>query len=187
MAQTAQTSSSPATQAEVGHETGGHSNFPPFDSGTFPSQLLWLAISFGALYYFMSSKALPKVGAVIQERKARIAKDLDEATAMQQRADAAAAAHNKALADAHAKAHSLAQAARDQLAAESEAKRKAIEEELAAKFAAAEKQIAATRAQAMSNVDSIARDAAGAIVERLIGRPAKAEAIASAFDSVKAS
>ncbi len=58
--------------------------------------------------------------------------------------------------------------------------------ELAAKFAAAESQIAATRAQAMSNVAAIAKDAAAAIVERLIGRPAQAEAIAAAVDSVKA-
>jgi F-type H+-transporting ATPase subunit b len=181
MAQPAQ-----ATQAEVGHPAGGQSNFPPFDSGTFPSQLLWLAISFGALYYFMAKKALPRVGAAIHERKARIAKDLDEATAMQQKADAAAAAHQKALAEARAKAQSLAQAARDQLAVESEAKRKALDQELAAKFAAAEGQIAATRAQAMSNVASIARDAAAAIVERLIGRPAQEEAVQAAIDSTKA-
>lgn len=175
-----------ATQAEVGHEAGGHSSFPPFASETFPSQLLWLVITFGALYYFMSKKALPKVGAVIQERKARIAKDLDEATAMQQQADAAAAAHQKSLAEARAKAQSLAQAARDQLAAESDVRRKALEDELAAKFAAAEREIAETRAQAMANVGAIARDAAGAIVERLIGRAATPEAVAAAVDSVKA-
>ena len=186
MANPAQTTAPQATQTEVGHEAGGQSNFPPFESSTFPSQLLWLAITFGALYYFMAKMALPKVGAVIQERKAGIAKDLDDATAMQQQADAAAAAHQKAINEARAKAQGLAQAARDQLAAEAEAKRKTLEQELAANFAAAERQIAAARAQAMANVDAIAKDAAGAIVERLIGRKAKAEAIAAAVDSAKA-
>jgi F-type H+-transporting ATPase subunit b len=186
MAQPAQTPAPPATQTEVGHDAGGHSNFPPFDSGTFPSQLLWLAISFGALYYFMAKKALPKVGTVIRERKERIAKDLDDATAMQQKADAAAAAHQKALAEARARAQGVAQAARDRLSAESEAKRKAVDAEFAAKFAAAESQIAAKRAEAMSDVAAVARDTAGAIVERLIGRPSAPEAIAAAVDSVKA-
>jgi len=174
-----------ATQAEVGHEAG-HSNFPPFAVETFPSQLLWLAITFGALYYYMSKRALPKVGAVIHERKARIAKDLDEATAMQRQADAAAVAHEKALAQARAKAQGVAQATRDQLAAESNAKRKTLEAELADKIAAAERQIEERRAQAMANVGGIATDAAGAIVERLIGRKAKPEAVAAAVDSVKA-
>ena len=177
----------PKTQTEVGHEAGGHASFPPFESATFPSQLLWLAITFGALYYVMSKIALPKVGAVIENRKARIAKDLDDAAAMQQQADAAAAAHEKMLADARAKAQGVAQEARDKLAAESELKRKALEDELAAKLVAAESQIAATRAQAMTNVESIARDAAGAIFERILGRPADASAIAAAVASVKPS
>src|SRR5271166_6638146 len=140
------------TQTEVGHQGGGHSSFPPFDASTFPSQIVWFFIAFGLLYWFMSKRALPQIGAVIESRKARIAKDLDEATAMQQKADAAAAAHEKTLADARARAQSLAQAARDQLAAESDAKRKTLEDELTAKIAASERQIEASRAQAMSNV-----------------------------------
>ena len=77
----------------------------------------------------MAKKALPAVGATIKPRKDRIAKDIDDATAMQQKADAAAAAHEKALADARAQAQSLAQATRDQLAAEADAKRKAVDDE----------------------------------------------------------
>ncbi len=158
------------TQTEVGHQGGSQSNFPPFDTSTFPAQLLWFAITFGFLYWFMSKHALPQIGKVIEERKARIARDLDEATEMQQKADAAAAAHEKLLAEARARAQALAQAARDQAAAETEAKRKALDNELSGKIAEAEKQIAGTRAQAMSNVADIARDTAGAIVERLGGR-----------------
>jgi F-type H+-transporting ATPase subunit b len=174
-----------ATQTEVGHEPGGHANFPPFDAANFPSQLLWLAITFGALYYVMAKIALPKIGAIIETRKTNIARDLDEAAAMHQQADAAAAAHEKTLADARLKAQGLAQAARDKLTAEAEAERKALEAELAGKLAQAEAQIAATRAQAMSNVESIAVDAAGAIFERVLGRPADAAAIAAAVAAVK--
>ena len=166
---------SETTQTAVGHEGGGHSTFPPFDASTFPSQILWFFIAFGLLYWFMSKRALPQIAQVIENRKARIARDLDDATAMQQKADAAAAAHEKTLADARAKAQTLAQAARDQLAAESDAKRKALEDELAA----------ATRAQAMTNVSEIARDAAGAIVERLGGRAADPQAISAAVASIK--
>ncbi len=180
-----QTPAPQPTQTEVGQDGGGHTAFPPFESVTFPGQLLWLAISFGVLYYFMAKKALPAVAATIKQRKDRIAKDIDDATAMQQKADAAANAHEKALADARARAQSLAQATRDQLAAEADAKRKVVDEELAAKFAEAERQIDATREQAMANVGAIAREATAAIVERLIGRPAKPEAIAAAVDSQK--
>jgi F-type H+-transporting ATPase subunit b len=175
------------TQSEVGHEAGGQQPFPPFDVATFPSQLLWLAITFGALYYVMARIALPKVGAVIENRKARIAKDLNDAAAKQQQAQAAAAAHERTLAAARAKAQALAQEARDKLAAEGDAKRKALEDELAAKLVAAESQIAAMRAQAMTNVETIAREAAAAIFERILGRPADPSAIAAAVESAKSS
>ncbi len=185
MAQPAQSTPAQTTQAAVGHEGADHPNFPPFDPSTFPSQLVWFAIAFGLLYWYMSKRALPQLGAVIEARRARIASDLDDATAMQQRADAAAAAHAKTLADARAKAQGVAQAARDRLAAESEARRKTLEDELGVKLAAAERQIAAMRAEAMTNVAAIARDATGAIVERLGGRPADPAAVAAAVDSVK--
>jgi F-type H+-transporting ATPase subunit b len=93
---------SDATQTQVGQDGAAHSNFPPFDAGTFPSQLVWFAIAFGFLYWYLSKRGLPQLGAVIEGRKARIAGDLDEATAMQQKADAAAAAHEKTLAEARA-------------------------------------------------------------------------------------
>src|SRR5208283_1155984 len=176
---------SETTQTEVGHEGGGHSNFPPFDASTFPAQILWFFIAFGLLYWFMSKRALPQIGAVIESRKARIARDLDEATAMQQRADAAAAAHEKTLAEARAKAQTVAQAARDASAADAQAKRKVLEDELAAKLAAAEREIAATRSEAMANVAEVAREAAAAIIERLGGRPADPAAVAAAVNSVK--
>ncbi|HXZ17792.1 MAG TPA: F0F1 ATP synthase subunit B [Roseiarcus sp.] len=174
------------TQTEVGHEGGGQSNFPPFDASNFPSQLLWFAVAFVFLYWFMSKRALPQIGRVIEERRARIAKDLDDATAMQQQADAAAAAHEKTLAEARANAQALAQSARDQAAAETDARRKAVDAELAGKIAEAEKQIAATRARAMASVAEIAREAAGAIVERLGGRAADPAAVKAAVEKIGA-
>src|SRR3974390_3364855 len=129
MAETNQSTPIEATHAEVGSEGGAHSNFPPFDASTFPSQLLWFAIAFGFLYWFMSTRALPQLGAVIDNRKAKIARDLDDATEMQQKADAAAAAHEKTLADARAKAQSLAQATRDQAATDAHAQRKLRDDE----------------------------------------------------------
>ncbi len=171
-----------ATQTEVGHEGASQSNFPPFDASTFPAQILWFAIAFIFLYWFMSKRALPQIGKVIDDRKARIARDLDDATEKQQQADAAAAAHEKTLAEARANAQALAQSARDAAAAEAETRRKALDGELGAKIAEAEKQIAATRARAMTSVADIARDAASAIVERLGGRAADPAAVKAAVD-----
>lgn len=166
-----------ATQSETGHAEPG---FPPFNASTFPSQLLWFAIVFGLLYYLMSKTALPRVAEIFSIRKARIDGDLDEASRLQKEADEAHATYEKTLDDAKARAQKVAQEMRDKLAAETDAKRKSLEDNLNAKLAEAEKQIAETKSQAMTNVQSIASEAAAAILEKLTGKPGDKEAIGRA-------
>lgn len=161
-------------QAETGH---AESAFPPFNAETFPSQLLWFAIVFGLLYYLMSRIALPRVGSIFQIRKARIDGDLEEASRLNNEAEEAHANYEKTLAQAKSHAHEVAHAMRDRLAAEDAARRKSLEEGLNAKLAQAEKQISETRQQAMANVEAIAVDAAGAIVQVLTGRAGDPDAI----------
>jgi F-type H+-transporting ATPase subunit b len=174
-----------STHAEVAHEGGGHGGFPPFASETFPSQLLWLAITFGALYYLMSRVALPRLAGVLEARTNKISSQLDAAAAMQAQAKQASDAHDKSIADAKAKAQAMAQAARDKLTGEADVSRKTLEAELGGRLAAAEAQIAETTAKAMANVESIATEAAGAIVERLTGKSVGADVIAQAIASAK--
>ena len=37
----------------TGHDANAKASFPPFNPATFSSQLIWLAITFGALYAIM--------------------------------------------------------------------------------------------------------------------------------------
>ena len=104
-----------------------HVGFPPFDTTTYGAQLLWLAITFGALYVLLSKLVLPQLSGIIEGRRSTIARDLDEAEAMKTRAEEAGAAYEKSLSEAKGKAQKLAQETRDRLAAESDAKRKTIE------------------------------------------------------------
>jgi F-type H+-transporting ATPase subunit b len=157
--------------------------FPPFETHTFGGQLLWLAITFGALYFLMSRVVLPKLTGVIEARRTTIARDLDEAARMRDEAQAAGAAYEKALAEAKTRAQALAQETRDKLAAETDVKRKSLEADLGAKLAAAEATISARKAEAMGNVRAIAAEAATAIVERLTGRAPSDAAVQSALDA----
>ena len=169
-----------ASPQKTGTEVPGGSNagpgFPPFKTETFASQLLWLAIFFGLLYWLVSKVFAPRLTEVIEGRASRIAKDLDDAAHAKVKAEEAGEAYEKALADAKAKAQGIAQAKRDEVNAGIEARRKALESGLATKLADAEAQIAATKTRAMGNVESIAADAASAIVERLGGSvPSKSD------------
>ena len=175
--------------AETTHEgteqpAEGHSGvFPPFETSTFASQILWLAIAFGLLYWLMSRLALPRVAGIIEARNARIASDLKAAQAMKAESDAAVAAYETALNAARARSQAIASETRDAVNAESEGNRKGLEAELAQKLAAAEETINATKATALGSVRGIAAEAASAIVEKLTGRVPEAKAVESAVDA----
>jgi F-type H+-transporting ATPase subunit b len=158
--------------------------FPPFDAHTFASQLVWLVIAFVALYVLMSRWALPRVGAVIENRQKRISDDVAEAGRLKEQSEAAVAAYEKALADARARAQAIANEMREKQTAEADARRKTLEDELNRRLAESEKTIAATKQAAMSNVRGIAEDAARAIVERLAGRAPADQAVSEAVSSV---
>jgi F-type H+-transporting ATPase subunit b len=173
----------PAAHSQV---PAGHPAFPPFQAEHFPSQLVWLAVSFVLLYALMAKVALPRIAAIFAERSKRIGDDLKAAQGFKERSDAAHAAYEKALADARARAQAIAGETREQQAAAAEATNKRLEAQLHERLAAAEQSIAATRTAAMGHVGAIAKDTASAIVERLIGQaPADHEVAAALGDALK--
>jgi F-type H+-transporting ATPase subunit b len=139
-------------------------------------QLIWLLITFGILYLLMKRVALPKIGSVIEMRQGRIAGDLGEADKLRRETQEAIAAYEQALAEAKARAHAIAQEARNKLNDEVAAERAELEQDLAAKSAEAEARILAAKTSALKDVNAVASQTAAEIVRRLIGvAPAKPE------------
>jgi F-type H+-transporting ATPase subunit b len=139
-------------------------------------QLIWLVITFGVLYLLMKRVALPKIGSVIEMRQGRIAGDLEAADKLRRETQEAIAAYEQALAEAKARAHGIAQDARNKLNDEVAAERAELEQELARKSAEAEARILAAKNSALKDVNEVASETAAEIVQRLIGiAPAKPE------------
>ncbi len=166
-----------------GGETGG-GVFPPFDSSTFASQLLWLAITFGLFYLLMSKVIVPRIGGILEHRRDRIAQDLDEANRLKEEADNAIAAYEQELADARKKASAIAETAREKAKSAAEAERASTEAELASKMADAEKSIAGIKTKALADVDTIAEDAASDVVKHLLGGTVTKAEVAAAIRAV---
>ncbi len=150
------------TQAE-------HEVFPPFDSTTYASQLLWLAVTFGVLYYLLARVALPRIAGILEDRRDRVASDLDMAERLRVESEEALADYEKALAQARSKAFGIAEAAREAAKSAADARRAEIEADLDRKLASADARIAEVKSTALSEVGSIAADAAEEIVKALIG------------------
>jgi F-type H+-transporting ATPase subunit b len=164
----------------------GETNFPPFDPVNFTPMLVWLAVSFGGLYLLMAKIALPRVETILQSRTHKIRADIADANKLRAQSEEASTALEKLIADAKSKALTLAQETRAKLLAETESQRVALESELNARLAGSEAQIVEMKARAMSHVETIANEAAAAIVQRITGKPADPSAIANAIVALKA-
>lgn len=170
---------------EVGVEHGSAGVFPPFDSSTYPSQLLWLAITFGLFYLFLKKVVLPRIGGILEVRSDRIAQDLDQAARLKEESDAALAAYEQELADAKAKAGAIGQEARDVAKAEADAERKKVEASLESRLSEAEARIALIKDAAMRDISQIAEETTGLIVQELLGSKTDKAAVSAAVKAVR--
>ncbi|MBI5164615.1 MAG: F0F1 ATP synthase subunit B' [Magnetospirillum sp.] len=142
---------------------------PQFDPAFFAPQLFWLLVTFVTLYALMALVALPKIGAVLDERQRKIDDNLAKATALKAEAEAAVAAYEKALAESRSHAHRVIKEASDRVAQQAEERNREISAHLAAQIKAGESRIAVAKTAALANVRQVADEVAGATVARLIG------------------
>lgn len=163
----------------------GEGTFPPFDPTYFASQLLWLAITFVALYLLMSRVIIPRIGGILEDRRDRIARDLDQAGRLKQQSEEAVASYERALAEARSRAQKIASEARDKAKDEAGARQAETEAALDGRLAAAEARIGDIKRKALADVGAIASEAAEAVVERLLGSKPSAAELNSAVEGAQ--
>ena len=152
-------------------EAGDHASrvFPPFDPSYFASQLFWLAVTFGVLYFIMSRIILPKIQDGLERRADKLTRDLDEAAAAEEKASQAQHDLEIKLAAARARARETAARTRAEVESEVAAETARVESDAEKRIANAAIRIAEAQAEAMKNVETVAASAASAIVEKLSG------------------
>ncbi|GAC1347153.1 MAG: hypothetical protein NVSMB18_31280 [Acetobacteraceae bacterium] len=148
------------------------------------SQVVWMALIFGALYILLSQWALPQVASVIENRDRRILADLDSARVAKEQADAAVAEIAERSRTASAEAQ--AEVARALAAAKAEATEaaRAADQDLDQRLTEAEQRIGAARKSAMGALQDVAADAANTVVARLTGQHADPAAVNAAVSRI---
>lgn len=157
---------------------------PQFDPTYFAPQVVWLGITFLALYLLMSKLILPRMTGILAQREDRIDGNLQRAEALKEEAAQVLASYQKAIADARAQAQTaLAKAAAD-IAAETAVREAEFAKKMADQTAAAEAGIRAAKTQALADVRGIAAEVAALMAGKLVGSSADAGTVVQAVDSV---
>jgi F-type H+-transporting ATPase subunit b len=69
----------------------------------YAPQVVWLAITFGALYLILSRLALPGIARTLGDRDARLKGDIEAAERLRAEAESAIGAYQKSIAEARQK------------------------------------------------------------------------------------
>lgn len=168
---------------EGGHDEHG-AGMPQLDSSTYLSQIFWLIVTFGVLYWLLKTRALPKVSEVLEARQDRIASDLDRAATLRSEAEAAARKQEEVVAQAHARAQARLKELQDRLAADAAKRQATLDAELGKKLGEAEARVGAAREAALAEVRGVAVEAAQAAAQRLAGLDVGRDTAEAALDSV---
>ncbi len=145
---------------------------PQLDFSTWPNQIFWLLVTLVVI-------ALPRIGAVLADRKSTITNDLAAAEELKQKAVAAEKAYNDALASARTEAAKIVAQAKAEIQKDLDAATARADVEIAAKTAESEKSIAEIRNGAAAAVSEVAKDVAAELVAAL-GQSADAKTVTAA-------
>ena len=156
---------------------------PQLDFSTWPSQIFWLAVSLIVLYQLMTKIGLPRISNVIEERADAIADDLDRAEEFRRKAEEAEATYERALADARAKAQTIAAETRAEIQKEVDAEIARADAEISARSSESERRIAEIRESAMASVEQVANDTAVEVVRAVLPEAADKKAVKAAVQA----
>lgn len=151
----------------------------------YPNQIFWLAVTLVAIYLILTRVALPRIGAVLAERRGTIINDIAAAEDLKTKAQEAEKAYNDALAAARAEAGKIVAKARADIQVDLDAAVAAADAQISERTAASETRIAEIRAGALDSVTEVARDTAVEIVAALGGKADAAAVAASVAARVK--
>jgi F-type H+-transporting ATPase subunit b len=156
---------------------------PQLAFSDYAPQVVWLVITFVALYLVLSTLVLPSIARTLGARDSRLQGDIARAEKLKAEAEATLSAYRKAIDEARATAQAEIKQAAEAMAAEA-ARR---EGELAAAFAekakAAEAGIAEAKTKALAELKGVAGEAARDLVTRLVGAAPAAHDVAEAIEA----
>jgi F-type H+-transporting ATPase subunit b len=133
------------------------------------SQLFWLALGLGFIFFVIARGMVPRIQATMDEREQKIAADLESAQRARSAADETEAAWRARMDAARGEAARIANEAKQTGARNTEAKVRKAADKIDLKVAAAEAKLRDAVSSARSEIEAVAVEATQEMVVRLTG------------------
>lgn len=155
-------------------------------SEVWSSQIFWMLVTFGFVFFVVGLGMVPKVQATVESRDGKIAADLEAAKAAFAKADEIEADYRTRENESRAAAQSIVAEAKAKATKATEKQLATADGKIAEKISAAEAEIRAASNSALAEIEAVAADAARDMVSKISGISATDAAARKAVKAVLA-
>ena len=148
-------------------ESGG---MPQLNPEFWISQILWLILTFGALYIVLSKVILPKISDNLESRRSQILENIEIAEKQREESEEKVKEFEKIILNSKLEAKNLFNEARQKVLEDVDKKRSELEKSIEAEIVSAEKEIQSLNSNSLENIKKIATDTSGDLISQLIGQ-----------------
>lgn len=155
-------------------------------AATYSSQLFWLLLTFGFVFFVVGLGMVPKIQSTVDARDAKIADDLAAAKAAFARGDEVEEQYRTRENEARHAAQAIVAEAKGKGARETEKQLAKADAEIADKIGQAEEAIRAASAKALTEIEAVSAEAAIDMVAKISGGAPSPDAAAKAVKAALA-
>ena len=157
-------------------ESGG---MPQLNPEFWISQIVWLILTFGALYIVLSKVILPKISDNLESRRSQILENIEIAEKQREESEEKVKEFEKIILNSKLEAKNLFNEVRQKVLEDVDKKRSELEKSIEAEIVSAEKEIQSLNSNSLENIKKIATDTSADLIRQLIGQEIDKNSISS--------
>lgn len=150
----------------------GGAGLPQFNPEYFPTQIFWLAVTFIVMYVIFSSRILPDISGILENRRSHIDGDLETAERLRSEADSVQESYESHLNTSRVEAKNLVNGVHASMKAKAESQLQQLREKAEKDMHTLEVRLQSAKNEAMEQMGSIAAEAASEAAAKIMGAPA---------------
>jgi F-type H+-transporting ATPase subunit b len=162
-------------------ESGG---MPQLNPEFWVSQIFWLTITFGILYFVLSKLILPKISSNLESRKSQISDNIEAADRQREESEKKLKEYEQIISTSKIEAKNLFSQAREKALKDINVKREILNKQIDEEIKKAENEINQLRKKAPEKINKIAVDTSSEIIQKLIGTQINNSSISAIVDDL---
>ena len=160
------------------------SGMPQLNPEFWISQIFWLILTFGILYFVLSKLILPKISKNLEIRKSQIQDNIEAAEKQREESEKKIAEYEKIIHDSKNEAKNYFKQAKEKILKNINIKKDILDKELNEEIEKAESEIQEFTGRAPEKINKIAIETSADLLQQLIGAEVNSSSISAIVDDL---